>query len=102
MGLREDADRVAGALVADQPGRRARAALELIAVHPGAAADRSLLQRPRRGRLQRVDGRLLGDVVAVDVVQVAVPGLGGHRAQPAVGGVRWGLDRPRADSAWPT
>jgi hypothetical protein len=43
--LQEDADGVLGAVVRHQARGRARAALELVAVHAGAAADRALLDR---------------------------------------------------------
>ena len=39
----------------DEPGGGAGPALEAVAVHPGAAADRALLDRPARGAVQRLD-----------------------------------------------
>jgi hypothetical protein len=96
--LQEDADRVLGAVVRHQARGRARAALELVAVHAGAAADRALLDGAGAGRLKGRDDRLLGDVVAVDVVQVAVPGLGGDGQQPGLGHRRVVLDCPGDDA----
>ena len=40
------------------------------------------------GGLKRGDHGLFGDVVTVDVVEVAVPGLGGDRQQPHLGELR--------------
>ena len=97
VGLEEHADGVAGAGVVHQPGRGAVTALELVAVHAGAAADGALLHRPGGGRLQGGQRRLLGDMVPVDVVEVAVPGLRRHRQQPGVGEVGVVLDRPGDD-----
>ena len=79
--------------MSDDPRRRARAALEPVAVHPGAAADRALGDRPRGRRVERRHRDLRRDVTAVDVVQVAVPRLGDHRQQP--GGTEHRDDAPR-------
>src|SRR5262249_57766007 len=88
VGLDEDPYGMGGARVADHPGGGAGPAFELVAVHAGATADRPLLDGPAGGRLERVDRRLLGDVVPVDVVEVAVPGLRRDRQQPGVGQAR--------------
>ena len=88
VGLQEDADGIGGSVVVDQPGRGAVPALVLIAVHAGAAADGALVGLACARRFQRLDDRVLVDVVAVDVVEVAVPGLRRDREQPGVGEVR--------------
>ena len=64
------------------------AGLELVAVHAGAAADGAFVWLFMLGGLKRGDHGLLGDVVTVDVVEVAVPGLGGDRQQPHLGELR--------------
>ena len=64
------------------------AGLELVAVHAGAAPDGAFVWLFMLGSLKRGDHSLLGDVVAVDVVEVAVPGLGGDRQQPYLGELR--------------
>ena len=77
--LDEHAERPAAAIVGDPPRRRPDAALELVADHPGAAADAALGDGARRGRGeggQRIVGR---DVEPVDVVQAAVPRLADDR-----------------------
>ncbi len=48
--------------------------------------------------LQRLDDGVFVDVVAVDVVEVAVPGLGRDREQPDVGEVRVALVHPGDDA----
>jgi len=45
----------------------------------------TLLDPPARRGLDRVDAILLRDVMAVDVVEIAVPGLRRHRQGPAIG-----------------
>ena len=64
------------------------AGLELVAVHAGAAADGAFVWLFVLGCLKRGDHGLFGDVVTVDVVEVAVPGLGGDRQQPHLGELR--------------
>ena len=64
------------------------AGLELVAVHAGAAANGAFVGLFVLGCLKRGDHGLLGDVVTVDVVKVAVPGLGGDRQQPHLGELR--------------
>src|SRR5215471_11666823 len=85
VSLHEHADGVAGVRVVDQPRRGAGAALELVTVHPGAAADGALVWLAVRRVLERGDHYVLGDMMAVDVVEVAVPGFGGDRQQPDFG-----------------
>jgi hypothetical protein len=62
-----------------------RSAFELVAVHARTAADAALIGLVSRGRVEGGDDVLLVHVMAVDVVQVAVPGLRGDRKQPDVG-----------------
>src|ERR1700761_205163 len=75
VGLQEDADGVRRVRVVDRSRRSAVAALELVAVHPGAAADAALVGLVDGGAPEGLDDVLLVDMVAVDVVEVAVPGL---------------------------
>src|SRR5215471_11307455 len=65
VSLHEHADGVASVRVVDQPRRGAGAALELVAVHAGAAADRALVWLAARRVLERGDHDVLGDMVAV-------------------------------------
>ena len=74
---------------------RARAALEVVAVHAGAAADRALLDRPAARAVERRHDDLARDVAAVDVVEVAVPGLGRDRQRPHARELGVALGRPR-------
>src|ERR1017187_167359 len=94
----EHADRVARPGVLDDPRRGAGAALELVAVHAGPAADGSLLD-PAAGRgLDRVDAVLLGDVVAVGIVEVAMPGFRRDRKRPVIAEFGMVADGPGDDS----
>ena len=81
VGLDEDADGV----LPDAPRGGPGAALEVVAVHPGPAADRALLDGPAARGVERGDHDGLGHVPAVDVVEVAVPGLARDRQEPGVG-----------------
>ena len=71
--------------VADLPGRGTVAALEFVAVHPGSAADRSLGHRTTGRRVERRLDMFGSDVAAVDVVEIAVPGLCADWQQPLPG-----------------
>ena len=82
VGLHEHADRVAAVLVADDARGGADPALEAVADHPGAAADRALLDRPAARLRERLVDVLRTHVEAVDVVEQAVPGLADHRQRP--------------------
>ena len=91
VGLDEDSDDV----VAGPARGGADPALEVVADHPGAAADGALVDRTsRRGGvgLARVVG---GHVEAVDVVEVAVPRLGDHGQRPRLDAGRQLLDLDR-------
>ena len=78
--LHEHADGVAPPLHVDAPRGRADAALELVAGHARAAADIALGDRARLRRRRAPRSTCSGlHVKAVDVVQVAVPGLGDDR-----------------------
>jgi len=82
VGLDEDADREAAPCRVDDARCRPDPALELVADHPGPAADAALRDRPvhRRGqRLVHVIGR---DVEAVDIIEEAVPRLADDRERP--------------------
>ena len=70
--LDEHADHPA---VLDDAGRGADPALEAVADHAGAAADRALLDRPGVRALERREDVLRPDVEAVDVVEEPVPRL---------------------------
>ncbi len=72
------------------PRRRADAALEAVADHPGAASDVALVHRTVRGRVERRSRVLGADVEPVHVVEDAVPRLGDYRQAPgaAVAGER--------------
>ena len=89
--LHERSDREGPSPVADPPRRGTVAALEFVAVHPGSAADRSFGDRTRGRRVERRLDVLGSDVAAVDVVEVAVPGLGADGQQPLPGEPR--IDR---------
>ena len=82
VGLHQRADGEAALLGRQAARGRADAALEAVADHAGAAADVALGDGPARGvRKGRVE--VLGaDVLAVDVVEPAVPGLAHHRQRP--------------------
>ena len=95
--LEEHADGVPVIAVLDGPGGGPRPALVAVAVHPGAAADRPLVDRSFRRGLEGLDRELDGNVAAVDVVQVPVPRLGGDREQPRLGDVRVVLRGPGDD-----
>ena len=82
VGLDQHADRPAAALRRQDARGGADAALELVADHPGAAADAALGDRAARGRVERGEDVLRPDVQAVDVVQPAVVGLGDDRQAP--------------------
>ena len=79
VGLHQRAKGVALALDLEDPRRRAGAALEVVADHAGAAADVALGHRPALGGGQRREHVLGAHVLAADVVQAAVPGLGHER-----------------------
>ena len=90
--LDEHAERPAAAIVGDPPRRRPDAALELVADHPGPAADAALGDGARRGRGeggQRILGR---DVESINVVQAAVPRLADDRQGPGDRADWLGLD----------
>ena len=74
--LDEHADRVAAVFRAQHAGRRADAALEPVADHPGAAADIAFGHRTAARPIQRLERMGLRDVESVDVVQEPVPRLG--------------------------
>ena len=85
-------DRVAAVLGSSSRDDGADAALEAVADHAGAAADVALGHRPALGAVERLEDVRLLDVEAVDVVEVAVVGLGHDRQRPPVA---------RARRAWP-
>src|SRR6185437_15831685 len=95
--LEQDTDGVGGAGVLDQAGGRAVAALELVAVHAGAAADAALVGLVTAGDAEGGDDVLLVHVMTVDVVQVAVPGLRGDGKQPHIGELGVSLVHPGDD-----
>ena len=95
--LHEHPDDVPLVAVGERPRCRPRAALVRVAVHPGATADRALLDRAGARGLERPHRHLDRDVAAVDVVQVPVPRLGRHRQQPGIGDVRVVLHGPGDD-----
>ena len=93
IGLHEDADRVAlAAGDFDHSRRGAVATLEIVAQHAGTAADAALLERAAARRIQRLNHMLRLHVKAVDVVEIAVIGLGSDRQAPI--GHDAGLDQP--------
>ena len=82
--LHQHADRERVALHVHVARRRPDAALESVAGHAGAAADVALLDRAGfRALDRRIDVRGFY-VESVDVVQLAVPGLGDDRCRPPV------------------
>ena len=95
--LHEHPDDVLIVAVGERSRCRPRAALVRVAIHPGPTADRALLDRAGARGLERPYRDLDRDVAAVDVVQVAVPGLGHHREQPGLGDARVMLDGPGDD-----
>ena len=82
VGLHEHADCVAAVLLADHARGRTHAALEAVADHPGAAADRTLLDRPVARLRDRLADVLGAHVMAVDVVERPVIGLPDHGQRP--------------------
>ena len=88
--LHEDAKRVALARDLDDARGRAIAGLEVIGQHAGAAAHTAHGDRARARGVQRCHRVLRRHVESVDVVQVAVIGLGRNRQAPVL---------PRADAA---
>ena len=87
--LHQHPDRLRPSLHVHLARGRADAALESVAGHSGAAADVALFDRARfRALDRRIHVRGL-HVETVDVVQLAVPGLGDDRGRPPVArGVR--------------
>ena len=94
VGLHERADDVAAVGVGEHARRRADAALEAVADHAGPAADRPFGDAARTRVGERLAEMIAGHVLAVDVVQQAVPGLADDRQRP-------GLARHRARAARP-
>jgi hypothetical protein len=86
VGLHQHAERVRGLTASDHARGGADAALELVADHAGAAADVALRDRAARGSVERRIHVCGLDVKAVDVVEMAVPGLGDDRQRPPVAG----------------
>src|SRR4029079_1067737 len=92
--LEEHADRVLAVPIGHESRGRARSALELVAVHARAAADRAFVDRARECRLERLHADRLGHVVAIDVIEIAVPGLAGDREEPRFGEITVVSDGP--------
>src|SRR5690349_7341258 len=79
VALNQNAHHKAASRIRQLSARRANPALEPEALHSGASADVPLRHRTGLGRGQRREYIGFGDVKAVDVIQVAVPGLRHHR-----------------------
>ena len=94
VGLHQDPDRVAALSGRHDARGGADAALEAVADHARPAAHRSFGNRAAFGRVERGEHVLVLHVEAVDVVQIAVVGLGHHRQRPPVAGR---VGRARAD-----
>ena len=94
VGLQEHAHRVAFARNGDDSRCRAVTALEVIADHAGAAAHAAKLDRPAARAIECGDGVLGCHVKAVDVVEVAVIGLGRDRQAPGLPGADGTGDEP--------
>ena len=100
--LHQDADGVGAGTDRDASRAGARASFELVAVHACSAADGSLEQGSVRGCLECGTGEVGGDMIGVDVVEVAVPRLSHDREvnRPGVSG-DFGVSRvPRSRDSW--
>ena len=95
--LEEHPDGVLPVAVGHESRRGARPALEFVAVHPSAATDRPLVDRPGAGRLERLHADHLGHVMAVDVIEVSVPRLTRDREEPRLGELAVVPDGPGDD-----
>src|SRR5262249_52868308 len=84
--LHQNADRVSAGLLIEPARCRADAALEAITDHAGAAANIAFADGTALCRIERVKDVLRLDVKAVDIVEIAVPGLSDHRQRPPVTG----------------
>ena len=91
--LHEYAQRVAAGFVIELARRRADAAFETETDHAGPASHVAFGDGAGRGGIQRFKSVLRLDVQAIDVVQIAVVGLGHHRHRPPMAGLR-SLDAP--------
>ncbi len=58
--------------------RQGRCEVSVLATHAGAATDVAFRDRTAGGLIERSPGVFGADVKAIDVVQVAVPGLRDH------------------------
>ena len=82
VGLDQDADGVAATIGRHHPRRRPDPALELVADHPGPAADVALGDRPAGRRVERRPEVLGAYVEAVDVIEQAVVRLADDGQRP--------------------
>ena len=82
VGLDEDPDGPAAAVLRQHSRRGADSAFELVADHPGAAADAALGDRSARGGVARLEHVLRLDVEPVHVVQPEIAGFGHDRQAP--------------------
>src|SRR5207248_5378590 len=82
--LDEGAHRIGTSGHPDEARGRAVAALEVIADHAGAAAHTALPGRSASGTLQRFDHMLGLHLETIDIVEIAVIGLGSDRKPPVL------------------
>jgi len=82
IALNQDTDGVASLFRRQLPRRGPDPALETVAHHPGAAANRAFLWHAARGRAQGRRHVLRFHVEAVDVVESSVVGFGHDRQPP--------------------
>src|SRR5215204_2960218 len=90
--LHERADRPAALLFRKPARSRADTALELVADHTRPPSDRALLDGSDTCGIERFEYMIRRDVLAVDIVQGAVVGLGHHGEAPVLLLVGAGLD----------
>ena len=82
VGLDQYPDGVPAVLLSHLARRGPDAGLEAEGLHPGPATHVPFGHRPASGRFERCEQMLGPDVLAVDVVEVAVPGLRHDRQGP--------------------
>src|ERR1700732_5021246 len=84
VALYKHAHSIAAEFLGKLPRRGPRAALEFETNHPGPAANISLGHRARMRVTHRVECVFRFHVKPVDIVQVAIPGLGHYRKRPPI------------------